>query len=198
MGHGCSSKKTGEKKKRGDPREILVMGLGLSGTVTLLLGRAASCICYQGLIECLTHHRYQASLAEGINSSQHKEACCPLSGLHCFTASFTKWADVWFVPTVYSEDGTEVRKGRPSPAGWHPGRCWHGALWWPSAVALEKRHALGQRNSPPLSSRSSPCHLEQCFSLPGSMLNNKKSLSEGEDGTESGKKNLGKFWDGSW
>lgn len=73
---------------------------------------------------------------------------------------------------LQSQDQLTSDLSRP-PAEWHPVQCWHGALWWRFEVALEKRHALEQRNSP-LSSRSPLYHLEQWFSLLGSMLKKEK------------------------
>ena len=77
-------------------------------------------------------------------------------------------------PAVDVEDRAGGGRGGPSPAEWRPARCWHGALWWPCAVARGKRRAPGQRSCP-LSSGAPPCHLVQCSSPPGSMLRKGKS-----------------------
>lgn len=63
-----------------------------------------------------------------------------------------------------------VPRERFLPAEWHPVQCWHGVLWWPFAVVLEKHRAHVQRNSPLPSSSSPLCHPEQCFFLLRSIL----------------------------
>lgn len=94
--------------------------------------------------------------------------------------------------------GQAVAPRKHLPVESHLVQCWHVGLWWRFEVALERHHALGQRNSPPPSSRSPLCHHGRCSSLPGPAVLKWKYMRNWLRWFRRQKKSLAKIWVVSW